>query len=397
MEVILLLMLGIVVGVVCGLVSGLHPNTTLPIILASAAVFGEWNTAILILTIGIVNTFVAFIPSVYFCAPEESTALSILPGHRLLLKGQGYLAVKHAVIGGLVGFLIMLAALPLLFFIFPGIYFTARPFIHFILLLAVFFMIWREAKPFHALAIFLVSGIVGYFTLGFDDSLILALLSGFFAFPTIFVSLRNSERIVSQETDEHRMTDKKKTIKSSIIGNIAGMIAGLLPGFGITQSIVLTQSIFRKIDPAEGDEKDFLVSLGAANVSDIFYSIIAILLISNPRSGIAIAIQKLITINAATLQSILIISFFLCILSAALTLLLAKSLAKILEKINYKAISVSVLLLLAGIILYFNGVVGIFVASLCALIGIFAIKFNVNRTNCLGCLILPTILWFALH
>ena len=85
LELLLALAFGIAVGTVCGLLPGLHPNNAIPIILGLSFLFPPLSAAIILISAGIVNSFVAFIPSILIGAPEGDNALSALPGHRLLM------------------------------------------------------------------------------------------------------------------------------------------------------------------------------------------------------------------------------------------------------------------------------------------------------------------------
>ena len=72
-ELFLALLIGIIFGVVAGLLPGLHPNNTIPIILGMSFLFGPLPTAVILVTSGVINSFVNFIPSILLGAPEEST------------------------------------------------------------------------------------------------------------------------------------------------------------------------------------------------------------------------------------------------------------------------------------------------------------------------------------
>ncbi len=50
-----------------------------------------------------VHSFVDFVPSVFIGAPDPDEALSVLPGHRLLMEGRGMAAVRAAAVGSAVG------------------------------------------------------------------------------------------------------------------------------------------------------------------------------------------------------------------------------------------------------------------------------------------------------
>ncbi|HID71228.1 MAG TPA: hypothetical protein EYP29_00600, partial [Thermoplasmata archaeon] len=100
---------GSILGLVTGMLPGIHVNMVALLLLVWAPLIVEsvinelslvndvWLATILIcvviLSASVVHTFVDFIPSIFFGAPDEDTVLSVLPGHQMLLKGQGYKAV----------------------------------------------------------------------------------------------------------------------------------------------------------------------------------------------------------------------------------------------------------------------------------------------------------------
>jgi TctA family transporter len=67
--------------------------------------------AALLLAAATAHTSTAFLPSVFLGAPEEDTALSVLPGHRMLRQGRGREAVALAAWGAFLGTLASLALL----------------------------------------------------------------------------------------------------------------------------------------------------------------------------------------------------------------------------------------------------------------------------------------------
>ena len=109
--IILALGLGILAGTFTGLIPGIHTNTLAVILLALLGYLSSIPVlvlAVFLISMVITHSFLDFIPSIFFGAPEPATALSVLPGHNLLLKGEGYKALKLTVIGGLGGFLFAL-------------------------------------------------------------------------------------------------------------------------------------------------------------------------------------------------------------------------------------------------------------------------------------------------
>ncbi len=77
------------------------PSATQLVIIVCSLVIGN----------AITHTFLDFIPSVFLGAPDDDTALSVLPGHRMVLAGRGYEAVKCSVIGSFGAVLCALALL----------------------------------------------------------------------------------------------------------------------------------------------------------------------------------------------------------------------------------------------------------------------------------------------
>src|SRR5437867_13175778 len=145
-------LLGLCAGVCTGLAPGLHVNNVALLLLASrpafeAAVLGGFPGAAPQEVVAILSSFVMgtvvghsfldFIPSIYLGAPEEKTALSVLPGHRLLLAGEGHVAVRLAARGGIAGVAAAVALLlPLRLFLGSPVdaYERARGIIAFVLL-----------------------------------------------------------------------------------------------------------------------------------------------------------------------------------------------------------------------------------------------------------------------
>jgi TctA family transporter len=161
---VLFTFLGIACGIVTGLIPGLHVNTISALIIIlqgsliafASSMFGTMqptNVELLyilccmIMAMSITHTFLDFIPSVFLGAPDEDTALSILPGHRLLLEGRGYEAIKYSAFGSFASMLISLTLIiPAFLLMGPPIHLYEKmtPFIPYVLLLIAAVMITGE-------------------------------------------------------------------------------------------------------------------------------------------------------------------------------------------------------------------------------------------------------------
>ncbi len=161
---VLFTFIGIACGIATGLIPGLHVNTISALILIlqgglvsfASSLFGSFQPTnaetlyvlcCMIMAMSITHTFLDFIPSVFLGAPDEDTALSILPGHRLLLEGRGYEAIKYSAFGSFASMLISLVLIfPAFLLMGPPIHLYEKltPFIPYVLLLIATVMITGE-------------------------------------------------------------------------------------------------------------------------------------------------------------------------------------------------------------------------------------------------------------
>ena len=115
------LLLGIIFGTITGLIPGIHINLVgVSLVALSASLLSSINPIYLVVFISamaITHTFVDFIPSIFLGCPDTDTELSVLPGHELLKKGQGYSAVFLSAYGGLAAIFILIFITPLSFLI----------------------------------------------------------------------------------------------------------------------------------------------------------------------------------------------------------------------------------------------------------------------------------------
>jgi len=96
---------GILCGIITGLIPGIHVNLISVLLISISPLLtnhiSPYALALFIIAMSITHTFLDIIPSIFLGAPNEDTALAVLPGHKLLLEGKGYEAVRLATIGSL--------------------------------------------------------------------------------------------------------------------------------------------------------------------------------------------------------------------------------------------------------------------------------------------------------
>ncbi|MBW6461433.1 MAG: tripartite tricarboxylate transporter permease [DPANN group archaeon] len=395
LELILLFSIaGILTGTVTGLTPGLHINT---IAILALAVHRTYDTdplllSCFIITMSTTHSFMDFIPSIFFGAPDPATALTTLPTHLMLFKGKGYEALALSVIGGLLGMIILMIFLITIADLVTPAYKTIKPSIPYILVLAITFIISRSSNWKRSLLIFILSGILGTITLDLhminSNYTLFPLFAGLFGISNILMSLENKSKIPKQNTKIKIKT--KGTIKSSFAGFAGGLVAGIIPGLGSSQSAMLVQHI-GKIKGA----KNFIIAVGTIGTIDIILSFIAIYLIGNARSGVAIAVDSIIgDLTKNTLSIFIGVAFLSAGLSAILTMKIGKIATTIIEKIDYRILGTSIIILLTLMTIIFTSITGLILLITSTSLGIYAQTIGARRSMLMGCLIIPTIIFF---
>jgi putative membrane protein len=391
-EIILFLVFGIFAGTVTGLIPGIHINLIGAILVSlSVSLFYSVNSiyiVVFIVTMAITHTFVDFIPSVFLGCPDTDTELSILPGHELLKQGKGYEAILLTCYGSLAAiFILVLIFLPSVFVI-SKTYDFVKPFIPYLLILISSVLIFSEKKKFFALLVFLLAGFLGWSVLNMTENsekLLLPLLTGLFGGSSLLISIKNKFEIPKQ-----KITKVKTKILKPLIGAvIASPLCSFLPGLGSGQAAIIGNSV------SKTDKKGFLILLGATNTLVMGFSFITLYIISKTRTGAAVAVQQILgNLSLNILIFILGIILISGIISFFLTIFLAKFFSQKIENVNYTYISLITLLLLVIVVLLFSGFIGLAVLIAATFTGIYSISLGVRRTNMMGCLLIPTIIFY---
>ncbi|MCK4968439.1 MAG: tripartite tricarboxylate transporter permease [Candidatus Aenigmarchaeota archaeon] len=393
MEFLLAILLGILIGTLTGLIPGLHVNMIAAFVMSIS--IGTINDPIIIgcflISLAITHSFVDFIPSIYLGAPDSTTALAVLPGHKYLLKGLGHMAVFLSVAGGISSIILLLILSPLLFLILPKLYATIKYFIPLILVLIVIYMIFLEKNKKEALIITILSGVLGilsFNTILREEYIFTALLGGLFGLSTIATAFAFNAKIPKQYL--RTKITRKDFISGGFLGFAAGIVAGMLPGIGSSQSAILLNKLTNK----KGARK-YIISLGAINTTAAILSVIAIYLIGRARSGIAVAINYItepITIETITL--FLCISVISASLAAIITLKLSKKATTYITPKRYTKINIFVFLFVLSSIILLSGFTGLIIAISGMFLGIYAQISHVKKSLLLNALVIPIILYF---
>ncbi len=271
------LLLGILAGTITGLIPGIHVNLISLLLLSMSAfllnVSNPLVISVFIIAMAVTHTFLDSIPSVFLGAPDADMALSVLPGHKLLLEGKGYEAVKLTVIGSLLSLITVIFLIPIILPFIPLIYEFIQPYIGYILIFVVIFMTLKEntiKNKLWALILFLMSGILGLLVLNMPNlnQPLFPLLSGLFGTSALILSLNQNVKIPKQTISETIFVEKKNKIKAVTAAVFSGSLTGLFPGLGSAQAAIIGMQLVGEIG-----NYAFMILIGGINTVNFVFSL----------------------------------------------------------------------------------------------------------------------------
>ena len=390
-ELLIALLIGIILGTITGLLPGIHINLVGAILISSSAFFLDITSPIIlvifIVSLSITHIFVDFIPSIFLGAPDEETALSVLPGHELLKNGRGYEAIFLSVLGCIIA-IPMLIILTIVFIsILKQIENTIKFLIPFLLILSSVFILIKEKNKTSGVIVFILAGFLGIFTLNssIKESL-LPMLSGLFGVSSLLISIKSKTKIPNQIYEIEKIK-KYELIKPIFASLIASPLCSFLPGLGSGQAATIGASITKLTN------KGFLILIGITNLLVMGLSFSVLYVIEKTRTGSAVFVKEILEKLTINHLSIILTAIILTsIIAFFLTLKLSKIFCRLISKINYQKISIIVIILILLFVFIFSGINGILVLAVSTFIGIYCILSGNKRILLMGCLIIPTVL-----
>ncbi len=396
-EIILTLIIGILFGTLTGLIPGIHINLISLTIISSSFLlsFSPLYILIFIISMTITHTFLDFIPSIFLGSPDEDTGLSVLPGHHLLLNGEGYQAVIYSLYGSCLAILIILILSPIFLFILPNIFSYFQLAMFFILLFASVYLIIKEQNSkLWAVFVFLLSGFLGISTLNINiNHSLLPLLTGLFGGSSLITSIIKKQKIPKQKISPLKKP-KLRQIKNPLISSIlSAPLCSFLPSLGSSQAAVIGSDLISK-KSGKINKKEFLILLGSINTLVSGLAFITLLSINKARTGTSLAIKQILSLNYSHLYYILPVILISGVVSFFLTIFIAKIIAKNIHKFNYKTLSIFILIFLSIISFYFSTFLGLLIFIISSFTGLIAILVGIRRTHLMGSLMIPTLLLY---
>ena len=390
------------------MIPGIHVNTAGAIIFASSTflltIVSPEFLCVLMVSMSIAHALIEFVPSMLLGVPQEGTATSILPGHRMVLQGRSKEVIRVVSVGGFGAIIVTILMLPAFAIALPILHDVSKPFTWIILLAASIYLTHSMTGNFRdflwALLLFVLSGILGWIIFQTPISSGITLMctfSGLFGISTILFSLNDSSTIPHQNPFYELNIDYNK-FKSIFAGGITGAILGFLPGFGPAQGTVIAQAVSGTNDNDDEDTVNFLLATSGLNISDCLFSLIAIYIIGNPRSGIAVYMSYLIFEMGLNHLAIFIFASLIAVsVSLMLSLKLGDSFSRLMGGVDYRKLSIGVIILQIVIlylfIIYYKAPVLYMSLALVTstAMGMLPHYIGIGKSHLMGVLIIPAI------
>ena len=430
--------LGTITGSITGLIPGIHVNTIAVWAISAQGSFSVmvscWtglspSDGLIVLVIFLVSAmisheFTEIIPSVFLGAPDPDSSLTVYPGHRLLRRGLGYMAIVSSAAGTVMGALFaILLIVPLRALMGPPLngYNLVEPFIPYILILIVFFIIMCERKTalgrgwrarVTALGVFMLSGAFGVIVLGSrgleirSEDTLFPIFTGLFGVSTLIFSLRGKGgRIPRQKTPTLTQTlntvkfGKKRSLKT-IISALSGSLVSFFPGVTGAQAT----SVANLLTGGDASKPEsYIHHISVIKISASIFSIMALFTIMKGRSGVAVAISHIVP-SLETWSSIiepprvLILILFSMLISTLVSFFVLTSagliIARNIHKVNPGPLAIAVIIFLLIMVLIFTGLNGLLILGVATSIGLLTQTLGVSRVHLMGVLILPVIIYY---
>ncbi|MFA6888483.1 MAG: tripartite tricarboxylate transporter permease [Candidatus Woesearchaeota archaeon] len=395
-HIIIAIFAGICCGIFTGLAPGIHVNLVVTLLISSSAFLLAHTSSlplcIFIIALSITHIFLEFIPSTFLGAPNSDTVLSVLPGHRYVMTGNGMMAVKLSTIGCffglLLGIVFLFPAMKLLPLIYP---FIKQGMLGFLIIIVIA-MILQNQRKIWAIVVFLLSGIAGVIVLcmpNLKDPLF-PLLTGLFGTATLILSLYEENNMPEQYQTEIIDVDKKIMWKALFVGQFSSFFMSLFPGLSPAIAALFGMQISGKI----GDH-GYMILQGCINSAGFLMSIVTLFTIDKARNGAVVGIEELLgKITSHDIMLFVAAAAVTASIAVVITIKIGRIFCSILRKINYKVLSIGILIVLGLLSVVLSGWKGILILIVTTAIGIIPGIVKVTRTQAMGCLLLPTMIYY---
>lgn len=393
LEIFGFLFLGLFAGLVFGLVPGLHVNLLTVFVLSYFDFFLKYTNGFglvaFLLSAGLSAVFLESVVNIFLGVCDDETLNSVLPGHKFVMSGAGYDALRYILVGCFFTMILSLIFVPFLLYFVKFLDKIISGYVGYLLIFVSLLMVIGKKWVWN-LVVFCLSGFLGYVTLnGLDlEQPLLPLLTGLFGVSSLISSILNRVKIPRQIIRSNLNVDET-SLKFIVLATILGFFASFLPGVGSSQVAILGGYFFRKVR-----DSDSLILCGGINCANFVLSLITLYVFGKARNGVVVSLSELGEFSFEFFVFGLGVCLIVGSFSLMIALLLGKFFSRYIPTVNYKVICIMVLGFITCLVVYFMGVLGLFVLFVSSWIGILAGCLKIRKSNCMGCLIIPVIFYF---
>lgn len=395
-EMLIAIIMGTFCGIITGLAPGIHVNLVVTLVIGSSGILLKYTSpeilCIFIIALSITHIFLEFIPSTFLGAPDASTILSVLPGHRYLLAGNGMMAVKLSCIGCFFGIIMSSVLVYPTIKLIPAIYPFIKEYMAFFLIIIIGLMILQNTKKVWAITVFLLAGILGLLVLKYSTvkDPLFPLLTGLFGTATLILSMNERNSIPEQYRTEHIAVDKKTAIKALCSGQCSAIVMALFPGLSPAIAALFGMQLTKNI----GDH-GYMMLQGCINSAGFIVSIITLYTIEKARNGAVAGIQEITTsLGKTEILLFIITAIIAAAVAVPITFWFGRIFALYVPRIPYKKLSITICGIIILLTIILSSWQGLLVLITATAIGIIPGIVKVTRTMAMGCLLVPIVVFY---
>lgn len=410
---------GVLTGVITGLLPGLHVNTVTALLLgagaACAAAGFEFSTLLaFICALAISHTFFDVVPGLFLGVPGDET-FALLPGHRMVRRGEGLLAVRLSVTGSGIGLVLGLLILVLLVLggnVLGAVESAVRPVLFFVLAAIALILIVSDRPRGLAAVSFFASGALGVAVFGSPlvpgglDAPVNSLfpsLAGLFGVAGLLFAIRTHRAESNTPPVSAEKSPASPTlqfgIRPGVAGAMAGLLVGLLPGLGAANAATLLELLGRarrRLDE-EARDRAYLVTTSSLNTSEALFAIGALYIIGRSRSGASVAVEQVLG-GRVDASDVLYAAFWMFVaggLAGILLSALGGPLAALFGRLDPIRLNYAVITLLAVGTFWLLGLGGLAILIVATLVGLIPLRAGARRAQLMGFFLVPTMLFYS--
>ena len=393
---------GVLLGSISGLVPGLHANNFALVLagIAPSVPGPPLFVGIAMLSAGVVHTFLNVVPAMALGVPDAEMALTALPGHRLILDGRGYEAIRLSALGSILAVIVAVPlAIPVTWLVLEA-YPTIQSHLPLLLGLVVLGLLLSERttrRRFGAGLSFGLAAVLGALTLDVSPEapldaggMLAPLFAGLFGAPVLIDALRGGG--VPPQDDPGLRISRPLIAVTAVAGALAGAIVGYIPGISAAIAAVAVLVLIPGGDDGIGgaDDRSYVVATSGVDTANTIFALFALFAIGQPRTGVMVAFESA---NAPLSIPVLVVSVVLAgCCGFVLVIVVGDRYLDFVGRTDYWKISTVVLALLVVLSFLFAGAVGVGVFVVASAIGMVPVRFRARRVHLMGVLIGPLIL-----